>query len=396
MTMRMLPFFLLAVCAAAVNAEATPDRWRPSEHQSILSRTIPGYTRPRRTLELASEFGGRLSSFRASEGEHLFVPVAKGGKSEVGDFLVALDDTFEQLAVDAAKSRLDAANAGYQIAVAAKKEAEIAKRYADEDWERIKKLAGGLIREDERDSARHKNEVAPLAISKAEQQVNQAKSQVKQADADHANALERLGRCKLRVPATEESEIARLAALFPSLDVEKDRLIDWVVEQRNVEAGTQVRPGQGILRLADVGLLKIELRLADEELAAVDALMQRDKNVPITFSASGKKAESVVARRDHEYDPNSRKRMVELWVPGSIAPEATGGLAVELTLSLRAADNAVMVPDKFISLPRNERTYVKLADGRELEVRVLRRQGDRVFITSDGIPADAEFIAYPK
>jgi hypothetical protein len=109
---------------------------------------------------------------------------------------------------------------------------------------------------------------------------------------------------------------------------------------------------------------------------------------------AGAAATAAVRRIDVTYDPASRKRLVELVLPGDAAPEASGGLQAELVLAVPDPAGGLAVPAECVQW-RIEQPWVRLADGGERPVQVLRRAGGRVVLAPRTLPADGRLLPFP-
>lgn len=165
----------------------------------------------------------------------------------------------------------------------------------------------------------------------------------------------------------------------------------WVVIERLREPGAMVAAGEPILRLADVSELVVSLRLDEAELAAVRG-QAAAKTLALRFAGSTEPVPARIRRVDVTYDPASRKRLVELVVAGDAAPEASGGLAAELEMTVPDPTGGVLVPLTLVEW-RLERPMVRTTDGKEFAVIPLRRTPEALVVAPTGLPPGAKLVS---
>lgn len=348
---------LLAVLATAPAAES----WDPAAHPATLPRRVTGYTAPIRTLDLAPEMAGRLVAVgpqpgaRTSEG-----PAAR------------LDAALADLAVDQAVAASAAAAAAIAQLDVDRERAERELAQARREEERVAALAeAGRATTQEREARALDRARADLALRTSDARLAAARAEQAAAAAREQDARERRARLDLVAP------------------------VGWVVVERVREPGAYVQPGDPVLRLADTATLVVALRLDEEEVAAARAAAEAG-TLALRFPARPvhPPAPAAIRRVDVQHDQASRKRLVELTVPGEAAPEASGGLAVELVLEVRDSAGGVLVPNELVKW-RLEQPVVRTAEGRELSPVVLRRTGAGLIVPVDGFPAGTRLVPHP-
>ncbi len=364
----------LAACAAE-GVEPSPAR---------IQRVIPGWTQPLAGLDLAPEVAGRLVELRVQPGERIAgdAPVARLDP-ELADLAVtaasvARDEGGAQIAVARAG---EAAAAGSLAARRAERERRLSEReQAGRDRERIDGLhAKGLASEQQREATALALRQSELAASAAEADLAAAEAAAAQAAAARSAAEARLAGLEAAL-ATARAQRARHELRAPA---------GWVVRERLAEPGAVLAAGQPVLRLADTSALVVALRLDEDELASVRARAAAG-SLTVRF-AGGREAAAALRRVDVAYDAGSRKRLVELLVAGAAAPEASGGLNLELVVEVDDPSGGLAVPEELV-VWRVEQAWVRLAGGDERPVRVLRRAAGSVVLAAGSLPAGARLV----
>lgn len=220
------------------------------------------------------------------------------------------------LALDDRLARADRA-----VAQAAAEQAEAEAAYREREARRIEGLfADRRVSEGERDAAAHAARGAVLALAAARAQL--------------ARADEILARHRVALPA------------------------GWRVLRRLREAGAVVQPGEAVLELGDLAAVTVALHLDAAEVGALPAA---------EASVDGGRLPLLAWRAADTADPVSRKRAVEVDLPGS----AGGGREAIIALRLPDPAGALVVPAAFVRADLDGR-QVRTRDGRSLRVTVLR------------------------
>ena len=336
-------------CALALlllSGLAAEDGYDPSAHPARVQRRIAAYTAPIRSLDLAAETSGRLVAVALQPGER--VPA--------GDQPVAkLDDELAALAVVSAEATL----------IARRREAESHERdrvHVEREGERAEKLfADGRLAEQARDNVLRERDRARGLVAIDAGLIAAAEAECKAAGA-------RRDRHALRAPA------------------------GWVVVERLREPGALVAAGEAILRLVDVSELVVQVRLDETEVAALRAAAA-DGSLSVRFAGIETAVPARIRRIDLTFDPASRKRLAELVIPGAAAPEASGGLAIELALAIPDR-GGFEIPLALVAW-RLERPLLRTAAGADLPVVALRRTPTAIIVAADAIPAGTRLVAHP-
>jgi multidrug efflux pump subunit AcrA (membrane-fusion protein) len=341
----LLAWLLLGTVAAG-------DAYDPHSHPGVAERRITGYTRPLAQLDLAPELPGRLLAVEPQPGQRL----AEGAVP------VRLDPVLADLAVRQAQESLAGSEATLAVRQAEverlKSELELSRR----EGARIEELAGtGSASQRDLDQARTARARASLVVAAAEAALVANRAECAAAAVRLDEARERRARHDLAAPA------------------------GWVVQERLLEPGAIVQAGQAVLRLADTSALVVQIRLDEDEVAVLRARASAG-TLRVRFCAADREAPARLRRIDVAFDPASRKRLAELLVAGGDAPEASGGLAVEVGLEV-PDPGMVQVPATHLAW-RLEQPWVRTDAGVDLPLRPRRRlSGGAVAVEAGQIPA---------
>jgi multidrug efflux pump subunit AcrA (membrane-fusion protein) len=361
--MRFLPLVLAAGLSAADGIAPEP---------AVIERRVTLWTAPVSTLDLAPEVAGRLVALVPQPGESLPAGPVVRLDPELADLAVVQAEA----ALAQARAELAAAAAGRTARQADLRRSADGRAQAERERERFARL-----RDEQRVSETELDRVG-LAAAQAAQSEQAAAADAAAAEATHqaAEARQRTAEAQL---ATARAQRTRHDLAGPA---------GWIVLARLHEPGAMLAAGTPVLRLADVSRLVLVARLDEEELGD---LRRRAAAAPLTLRfAGGATAPAAVRRIDVQYDAASRKRLVELVVDGAAAPEASGGLQAELTLVVPDPSGGLAVPAACVQW-RIEQPWVRLADGGERPVQILRRDGERVILAPRTLPADARLAPFP-
>lgn len=332
------------------------DDWYPFEHPAIIERRITAFTAPSRTLNISTEFRGRVLSVHVNAGNTITGQL--GDKSPV----IVLDSRFAIIARDSAKTDLEIA---IQQSEQLKIDLSLAKRtfeFHRNEVKRIESLAkSGKVRQSNLDETQFNADSSALQVDRATMALALAETSVSKARHNLADAEERLARHTIFAPA------------------------DWVVLERSVEPGAMVEPGQILLRLADLDELAIESRLSEDEIAVLEKM----NPIPIQFQHHDSPSITAkIHRIDVDHDPVTNKRLVELRIKGESAPVKSGGLEVSIVLLLPDPGGLLQIPKDFLTL-RFEQYFVTLKAGKQSTVIPIREQGENVLISRHDLPESA-------
>lgn len=143
----------------------------------------------------------------------------------------------------------------------------------------------------------------------------------------------------------------------------------WLVSERLVEPGEQVKMGDPLFKVQDFSRLLIPLALSHSQLTA---LQQQDRAI-----LNGHNVHYRIYSVSPAFDERTRKIQVELEVVGYPAPYREGLL---LNIPLTLPQLGLMVPESAVS-NRYDHPQVQRADNQQLiTIEILDRQGDWVKI----------------
>ena len=348
--MRCFLSVVVILSCVANGSLAGAEHWRPSEHPASLERELTTFTRPRRTLVVAAEVGGRLMTLRGEVGER----IADGP-------VAVIDDAGARFSRDSALASLEVAVQAELAAIANAEAAKVETSFRGREVDRLVSLgesaSGGQL-----DHARHSARVAELAELASQASRRQAASQLVVATTTRDRILDDLARYRVSAPT------------------------GWTILKRHSEEGSVISAGQPLLTVGDCRTLSLDLLVDDYELAA----LRSGKSIEAHFRQGGTAA-AVLARVASEVESGSRRRRVELDLPGEQAPEAVGGLEVAIALSLPDPAHGVLIPLAALRTA-GERPLVKLESGREIPVTVLRRRGGFAVVPASDLPAEAVVV----
>lgn len=342
--------------AAETGPEATT--WRPLDHPASVVRTLIGYTRPAADLMISAEYQARL----------LELPLAEGSVVPANGAVIQLDDRLAIIAEQTAAADLTSAEATVAAAAAVVDVRQREAAYQAAEHARIARLVQlGRVTDVEGEAARLQDDLAQLAVATATADLAAAQARTGVASAALALATEQRQRHRVAVPG------------------------GWTVLARLAEPGALVGPMTPILHLVDTRELRIVLHLDERELAALRAAAAADQ-LTLWFPHHDQPAAvAAVASVAADFNPQTRKRQVELAIAGAAAPEASGGLEVHCELRIPDPSGAVLIPHAYVT-ERWEQYFVTTTTGDELAVVPLRRDQAMLAVSADSFTATTELV----
>ncbi|MCH2206372.1 MAG: efflux RND transporter periplasmic adaptor subunit [Lentisphaerales bacterium] len=339
---------------------ANAESFKVSEHPAVLMRSITGFTEPSAHLDIEAEFLARVESFHVKEGETL-------NSSGQQILLVKQDSILAEIALKKEEAALQSEQQILKKQLSEKAIAEREVKYRLLEKNRLGKLSKtGKATQASFDMAEFEHDRACLKVSDIETSMIVQKQAINERKVAVAKAEEDLARHQI----------------FGSRG--------WTVNKKYVEAGSLISPGEKIIQLVDVRTLSVYFRLSENEILALQT------NEPdLRLKLNGKKIKAKIHHIDLNFDPVSRKRLVEMRIPGSEFKQATGGQALDLKLPIPYPNPAVKIPAKYI-FTKLEQDYVKLSNGNSVALIPLRRNSDSVIINLSSLPKDAELILPEK
>jgi biotin carboxyl carrier protein len=331
------------------------ETWDPQQHPAALSRVVTSFTRPRYLMDLAAEYQARIESLSVDDGDAIPADTA----------VVQLDATMARLQRDSATAALASSRLALQQVQAGIDLAAREQAYRLSERRRIQGLARqGRAPEQELDQAVFQEDRAGLLLTEVQARLAAAQVAVTQAEVALTQAEEVLRRHVLHAPA------------------------GWTVVQRLQQPGSLVSPGQPILQLADTRILVVPVALSDRELRA----LRQQAPVLLSFPQHHAPAAAArVARVAVTFDERSRKRQVELELVGADAPEASGGLEVQLTIEVPDPAGGLRIPRAAVAVV-GEQLFVECDDQQRRAVTVIRNEAEFVVVSPDSIPAGVSVL----
>ncbi len=342
-------------------------------------------------VDLAPEVSGKVVEINP----HLEV----GEVIEAGQILFAIDPRDYQAAFDDAR----AATIQWETTVARlKRQFELEKKrlrtlqrsreLAKEEYQRVKKLfevdqvgtrSGVEQAERAYNAAADQADQMEQSVALFPMRIKEAQSSLAAARARRVAAGARLERCKVRAPFTGRVEFVRL---------EQDQF---------------VTPGQRVVTLADDSVMEIKVALSSEDVGRWLRFETTTETPGSWFSPVRKvscRIQSTAYGKTHswqgsldrvvDFDPRSRTVIVAVRVTANQArhsrPEGlplVSGMFCKVTIPGRVLPQAVALPRQAVSF---ENTVYRVVKGRlkTAKVKVVRNQGDQVYISSGLQPGD--------
>lgn len=332
------------------------ENFKVSDHPAKLIRTITGFTEPSATLMIEAEFSARVDAIHVNEGQIL---KADNGK----DLLISQDSILAKIALQKEEAALKSESQVLKKLASEKAIAEREVKYRLLEKKRFSKLSeSGKATKASSDMAEFEYDKSLLKVKDIETAILVQKQVINERKVAKAKAEEDLSRHKLYGPS------------------------GWTVNERFIEAGSLVSPGEKVIQLLDLRTLSVYFRLSEME---IDALQKGE--IEIYAKATGHKVSARIHRIDLTFDPVSRKRLVELRLPGKEFTTPSGGLEVELKLAVPYPNPAVKIPTNYV-FNKLEQDYVRLSDGNIVALNPLRKNSDSVVISLKDLPKNAELV----
>jgi multidrug efflux pump subunit AcrA (membrane-fusion protein) len=346
----------LVTFALANGKEIKPERWNPREHPAYIEREISAFTAPSRHLGPRAEFGGLVESVLFDSGD-----LIKGPKDSMNPAVI-LDSSFAQIQKERAQIDVELAHSKVKRIEAQLKLAQRQFDFHLNEVKRIESLAtSGKVRQSDLDEAKFSADSSRIQIQIEKSALELAQKEIAAAENNLKDAEEKLKRYVIKAPA------------------------GWIVQERLVEPGSYIQPGEIILQLADTRELAIKVRLSEREIDALEG----QNPIDISFVQHPSfTAAARIHRIDVDHDPVTNKRLVELRILGEFAPAFSGGLEVSIKVNIPDPSGLVLVPREFVTL-RLEQNYVTLDDKSELAIIPLRQRENWILISEEALPGDA-------
>jgi hypothetical protein len=161
---------------------------------------------------------------------------------------------------------------------------------------------------------------------------------------------------------------------------------DWIVVQKNVEAGEVVAFGTPLARVADFRQLVIPIYMSTEELSAL-------KTLPAVFWAQLEKkpVKAAIGWINPEFNENTRKLNIELILVGYHG-EKRGGLVFHLPLDISIP--GLLVPKPAVVSRYENPKVILQTTGEEVQVLVLGENDGSLIVAEDArLPVGTQLVA---
>jgi RND family efflux transporter MFP subunit len=236
--------------------------------------------------------------------------------------------------------------------------------------------------------------VARIAPAERQARLAQARAELRRAEREF-EAVERLAARGFATEKRLEEVSAALAAAEAAVAAAQERLEDLVVRAPaagvvnalTVDPGEVVQVGAEVARLVDTDPLMVDVRVPQQNIAAVETGM----TARVDF-ATGETREGVVDFVSANAEPQTRTFEVEIRVPNP-GREVPAGISAEVSLPL-GEDVAHFVSPAILSLGPDGRLGVKTVDAEDRvvfhPVELVRAETDGIWVS--GLPQTADVI----
>lgn len=328
-----------------------PKTWIPFDHPAISMRVFSAYSQPSRVLSVASETPQRVTRVHFEEGD--LIPGLPGAMVAA----IELDSAVEQellasaiIALEISKS--DETRTELQIS-----NAETASRIASRELARVQDLhSKGDASDSDLDRVVLADEDSRLVLEMARLSRTDAAASVRAAASDVAVIEARIDKLILRAPS------------------------GWRVEQRMVEPGQGVAPGNPLMIFADLSSFEIEIPMSEEEVMVLGKAPLKIERVSTRDSIQG-----IVEFVGAIPDPITRRRRVVIRIPAEELdlepPETGGGIEIQVTIEVPDDSGGVKIPHRFL--------------GRRLEQWVVKTEAGKIHVVTPVRSDDQGWIVLP-
>lgn len=346
----------ICILLFSVILTANAESFKVSEHPAMLLRSITGFTEPSAHLYIEAEFSARVKSFHVKEGEILNSSGPQTLLLKQNSILAEIALKKEQAALQSEQQILNKQISEKAIAVR-----EVKYRLLEKN--RLGNLSKtGKATQASFDMAEFEHDRARLRVTDIETLMLVQKQIINEKQIAVAKAKEDLSRHQIFGPTS------------------------WTVNERYVETGSLVSPGERILQLVDVRTLSAYFRLSETEVQSL-----KTYGLDLRLKSTDKKLKAKIHHIDLNFDPVSRKRLVELRISGTEFKQASGGLELELKIAVPYPSPAVKIPLQYV-YTKLEQDYIKLSNGNSIALMPIRRNNDSVIIYLSSLPENAELI----
>lgn len=323
----LTPALWLAAGPAADAQAAPPAGQAFSAQEAVRVLTFTGFTRARAKLKLVSEVSGRCQRVLYDVGD----TVGPGGVFAV------LDDTF--VALELETNQVEQARLDSRVAYLAKETGRYRK----------------LVR-------RHSE--APSKLDRQEEDLAQARLQLKALGTQRKVLAERLARHTLKAPP------------------------GWRVIDRLIEPGQWVNVGTPVALLGDFRTLLVPLALDPRQY---QLLRRAPRPLQVYLPDLGLTLPAELERLSPAFNPTTRKISLDLELSQGL-PYHRGGLRVEFRLTAPDPSGAVLVPAGALQ-ERYQENWLTREDGKQVRVVLLGPgPGGTLRVSSPAVKPGQRFI----
>lgn len=234
------------------------------------------------------------------------------------------------------------------------------------------------------------------SVYRAELADKQASFNLSRRNFDRAQELfaRGAGSERVRDEARASLESTEAAVNLAKVRLDKTRIaapFRGILGLRKVSVGDYITPGQDLVNLEDIDPIKLDARIPERYLGA----LQPGQRIRFEVDAfPGAEFEGAVYAIDPQIDASGRSIAIRARIPNRDR-RLKPGLFARVTLVLTRRENAVIVPEQAI-VPQGDRRFVfKVVDGKAVLTQVTtgQRRAGRVEIVGGLAPADVVVTA---
>ncbi len=231
--------------------------------------------------------------------------------------------------------------------------------------------------------SRQEAERAELALHRIEEEVERTESGLREAEVAHAVAEAEV--------ASAEAELARAQESLADTKVRAP--FAGVISEKTVTLGEQVSPGKVLFRLAELSVVKLQLRIPPDDIEFV----RRGTITDVTVSVSPQAFQGRVANIGPRADDETRSFPVEVLVENRGPMRLRPGMFARAKIPVRTYPNAILVPRSSVLTDSGKSVvFVAQPEQRIAErrsVTISRTFGSRYLITEGLEPGDLLVIS---
>ena len=231
--------------------------------------------------------------------------------------------------------------------------------------------------------SRQEAERVELGLHRIEEEVERTESGLREAEVAHAVAEAEV--------ASAEAELARAQESLADTKVRAP--FAGVISEKTVTLGEQVSPGKVLFRLADLNVVKLQLRIPPDDIEFI----RRGTIADITVSVSPQAFQGRVAYIGPRADDETRSFPVEVLVENRGPTRLLPGMFARAKIPVRTYPNAILVPRSSVLTDSGKPSvFVANPEQRTAErrsVTITRTFGSRYLIAEGLEPGDLLVIS---